>query len=206
FNTELLLINVTPMKAVFVFVVAVVAMMVFAAATQGYFFARSKLWESLALVIVALTLFRPGFWLDQVQPRYVDMAGVEALRLAEEAPEDATLRMIVRGPDFDHPGEFAEMTVIADLGPKADGASRLATSGLLVMDDGGRAVLEEPMAGTKFFTPFSMYDFYGDDPVEIVTVQTEAERMPKEVFYIPALLLLGLVIAVQRRRQTVPAF
>jgi hypothetical protein len=62
------------------------------------------------------------------------------------------------------------------------------------------------MAGTKFFTPFSMFDFYGDEPVEIVTVQTETERMPKEIFYIPALLLLGLVIGLQRRRQTVPAF
>jgi len=61
FNTELLLIDVGPVKAVFVFLVAVVAMMLFAAATQGYFFARSKWYESLALVVIALTLFRPGW-------------------------------------------------------------------------------------------------------------------------------------------------
>jgi hypothetical protein len=30
--------------------------------------------------------------------------------------------------------------------------------------------------------------------------------MPEQVFYIPALLLLGLVILLQRRRQTKPAF
>ncbi|MDH5453265.1 MAG: TRAP transporter fused permease subunit, partial [Paracoccaceae bacterium] len=206
FNTELLLINVSAPKAVFVFIVAVIAMMIFAAATQGYFFARSRKWESAALVLVALTLFRPGFWLDQVQPRYLDVAGVEAARLAGEAPEDGNLRMIIRGPDFDNPGEMTETTVLAELGPTGDGATRLATTGLLVIEQDGKAVLEEPMAGTKFFTPFSMFDFYGDEPVEIVTVQTEAERMPKEVFYIPALLLLGLVIGLQRRRQTVPAF
>jgi hypothetical protein len=38
------------------------------------------------------------------------------------------------------------------------------------------------------------------------TVQTPAERMPKEVFYIPALVLLGLVLLWQRARQTEPAF
>jgi hypothetical protein len=37
-------------------------------------------------------------------------------------------------------------------------------------------------------------------------VQIDAVRLPKELFYIPALLLLGLIISLQRRRQTVPAF
>ena len=61
FNTELLLINVSPAKAVLVFVVATVAMMLFAAATQGFWFVKSRKWESAALLLVALTLFRPGF-------------------------------------------------------------------------------------------------------------------------------------------------
>jgi len=61
FNTELLLIDVSTGKAVFIFIVAVIAMMLFAAATQGYFLARSKWYESIALLLVALTLFRPGF-------------------------------------------------------------------------------------------------------------------------------------------------
>ena len=30
--------------------------------------------------------------------------------------------------------------------------------------------------------------------------------MPAQVFYLPALVLLGLVILLQRRRQTKPAF
>ena len=51
------------------------------------------------------------------------------------------------------------------------------------------------------------FDFFADDaPVQILTASVPAERMPKEVFYIPALILLGLIIMVQRRRQTVPAF
>jgi hypothetical protein len=50
------------------------------------------------------------------------------------------------------------------------------------------------------------FDFYGDKPVVVKAVSLPNARIAKEVFYIPALLLLGLVIAMQRRRQIVPAF
>ena len=114
--------------------------------------------------------------------------------------------MIVTGPDFDHPDQMSQITVMADLGPSGDGLARLEHAGLLVLEEDGKAKLEEPLAGTKFFTKFQMFDFYGDEPVEISLVELDAERMMKEVFYIPALLLLGIVILFQRRRQTQPAF
>jgi TRAP transporter 4TM/12TM fusion protein len=206
FNTELLLIDVGPWRAVFVFIVAVIAMMLFAAATQGYFFAKSRIWESLALVLIALTLFRPGFWLDQIQPRYDDRPGTEIVQLAEAAPENSLLRMVITGPDFADSTKISTLTIQALMAEPGPGADRLARAGLLVAPDGNAAVLEEPMVGTKFFTTLQDYDFYGDVPVIIQSVQVENDRLPKEIFYIPALLLLGLVIAMQRRRQKVPAF
>ncbi|NIV22495.1 MAG: DUF3394 domain-containing protein, partial [Gemmatimonadetes bacterium] len=81
---ELLLIDVTPAKAVFVFVVAVIAMMLFASATQGFMFVRNRIWETVILLLVAFTLFRPGFWLDRVTPPYTDVAGTQVLALAGE--------------------------------------------------------------------------------------------------------------------------
>ena len=206
FNTELLLIDVTIWKAIFVFGVAVIAMMLFAAATQGYFFARSRWYESIALLLVAFTLFRPGFWLDYVQNPYDERPGTQAVALAEAQPDGGQIRLLVTGPDFDHPDQMSQITVMADLGPSGDGVSRLEHAGLLVLEEDGKMKLEEPLAGTPFFTTFQMFDFYGDEPVEIAEVELDAERMPKEVFYIPALLLLGIVILLQRRRQTQPAF
>ncbi|MFX4221028.1 MAG: DUF3394 domain-containing protein [Thalassobaculum sp.] len=50
------------------------------------------------------------------------------------------------------------------------------------------------------------FDFYADNPVRIAEIHVAVERLPKEIFYIPALLLLGLVIVLQRRRTDVPAF
>lgn len=206
FNTELLLIDVTPSKAVFIFVVAVVAMMLFAAATQGYFLARSRVWETICLLLIAFTLFRPGFWLDYVQAPFDDRPGAEVVQIAGDFAENGSLRLIVRGPDFDKPDVIKELTILADLGAKGDGVERLDRAGLTVRLEDGKAVLDEPMAGTKFFTKFQSFDFYGDQPVEIAVAQLQASRWPKEVFYIPALLLLGVVVLAQRRRQTVPAF
>ncbi len=206
FNTELLLIDVGVGKAVFIFIVGVIAMMLFAAATQGYFFAKSRAWESLALLLIAFTLFRPGFWLDYVEAPYVDRPGTEVVKIAGEAPADANLRIVIRGPDFDDPDKISNLTMMLPLGEKADGEARLKVLGIVVMEQDGKAALDEPFPGTSVFNKLQNYEFYGDQPVEIEMVQLKAERMPKEIFYIPAILLLIVVVALQRRRTDVPAF
>ena len=50
------------------------------------------------------------------------------------------------------------------------------------------------------------YDFYGDVPAQIEAVAIENDRMPKEIFFIPALLILLVIVAIQRPRATQPAF
>ncbi|MFK7996018.1 MAG: TRAP transporter permease [Granulosicoccus sp.] len=206
FNTELLLIDVSFAKAIFVFVVGVIAMMLFAAATQGYFVARSRIWESLMLLLIAFTLFRPGFWLDRVDPPFVELPSVQLLEAAENQPVGEPLRLQVVGPDFDYPDKLAQITVLADLGEPGDGETRLAQAGLTVIIEEDGAILEEPFPGTAFFQTLQMFDFYGEPMVTIEKVQLPAERIAKEVFYIPALLLLAIVVFFQRRRQTKPAF
>ncbi len=205
FNTELLLIDVGPVKAVFIFGVAVIAMMLFAAATQGYFFTRNRLWETAALLLIAFTLFRPGFWLDLVQPPFDERPGSSVVEMAGNMPADGDIRFVVSGPNFDT-GKLYTRTLLVPLGAPGDGAERLKRAGIVVMMEDGKALLEEPFPGTTYFQALSDYDFYGDTPVEIALVELDAERMHKEIFYIPALLLLALVVMMQRRRQTVPAF
>lgn len=206
FNTELLLIDVGLFKAIFVFIVGVVAMLLFAAATQGYFIAKSRIWESAILMLIAFSLFRPGFWLDKVDPPYVVQPGTEVMQLAETQPPGEPLRLEITGPDFDDTDKMTQITIMANLADSGDGAARLDGAGLLVMEEDGMAKLDEPMAGTPFFTTLQMFDFYADEPVTINKVELPADRMPKEVFYLPALLLLAGIIWLQRRRQTQPAF
>jgi hypothetical protein len=66
--------------------------------------------------------------------------------------------------------------------------------------------MDEPMPATPFAEAVNTFDFYGDPPVVITEVQRPADRIAQEIFYLPALLLLGVVVLVQRRRQTKPAF
>jgi len=62
FNTQLLLIGLSgPLHLILTVVSATVAMLVFAAATQGFFLVKSRWYESLALLLITFTLFRPGF-------------------------------------------------------------------------------------------------------------------------------------------------
>jgi len=201
FNTELLLFDVTLGKAVLVFVVAVIAMMLFAAATQRYFFTRNRWWESIALLVVAFTLFRPGFWLDFVEPPYQDRAGKDVFTIAEAQPHGEPLRLVVNGPDFDDPDKVNNLTLLINMPGTGEGSQRLESAGLLVSVEEGRALLEEPIAGMEYFEELSIFDYYADHPVTIEKVQLKTERMYKEIFYIPALALLALVILAQYRRR-----
>ena len=200
FNTDLLLINVGPVQAVFVFIIALVAMLTFAAATQQYMFVRNRAWETVALLLIAFTMFRPGYWLDQISPPYDYRAGADIISEAEQAPADGFLRFVVSGPDSRYGDPFTT-TVMAPLGASGDGETRLMTAaGLMVNIDGDRAILDEPMPSTALSQTMLAFDFYGDDPVQIERIEVPTERMDKEWFYIPAIALLFFVIVLQRRR------
>jgi len=193
------------LQAVFVFVTATFAMLLFAAATQGYFFARSRIHESAALLLVAFTLFVPNVWLDMIQPRFEAIPPARFEQTVEEAEPGDRLRLLIRGPDF-RTGNTAETTVVLDIEGEVGAADRIGASGLLIYPEGEGIRLDEPMFGTPLADTLAGFDFYAEDPVELASVLAPADRPPAQLFYIPALLLLGLVILLQRRRQTKPAF
>ena len=203
FNTELLLIDVTFWKGVFVFVIAVAAMMLFASATQGYLFTRNRIWESLLLLLVAFTLFRPGYWLDRISDPFELHPGAAIVDLATAGSPDAELRITVAGPDFNDLDLRTSTDITVPLGQAGDGAGRLEKVGLLLLMEDGKAKLEEPLPGSPFEHLSRTFDFYADDPVEVASVALPRDRVPKEVFYVPAVLVILIVVLVQRRRATV---
>ncbi len=194
FNTDLLLIDVSIYQGIFIFVVATVAMLIFAAATQGFFFARSRIWESALLLLIAFTLFRPGFWLDTVQSPYRQVPPVELVDMASQAPADGQVRLVVTGENLD--GAVVTTTVQLPLGPAGDGAARLLDhAGIGVREEEGKVLLDDLAFGGPAEQAGLDFDW------EITAVEVPADRMPKEVFMIPALILLGLIVMLQRRRR-----
>ena len=210
FNPKLILYGVDlgtmegVLQAVSVFVIATFAMLLFAAATQGYFLAKSKIYESAALLLVAFTLFVPNVWLNMVQDPFRTIPPTQSEQALGEVVEGEQLRLLIKGPDF-NTGETAETTLVVNA-EGSDAATRLSNTGLLLLPEGDVMRLDEPMFGTETAEALIDFDFYTDDPVTLAAVQIKQDRMPEQIFYIPALLLLGLVIVLQRRRQTKPAF
>ncbi|WP_081759340.1 TRAP transporter permease [Thioalkalivibrio sp. HK1] len=212
FNTELLLIDVGLIKGLFVFLVAVIAMMLFAAATQGYFLTRNRIIEGLALLLVVFTLLRPGFWLDRLIEPYEYHPGSDIAEIASDIPANTPLRLVIDGPDFNDPDRMTSTTLHIALeappaqdtlpaGERSDqGIERIAQTGLFLIPDDQAAILEEPLPGSAFVELSRSFDFYGDEPVKITSVALPKERPPKELFYLPALLILAIVILLQRRR------
>ncbi|WP_019955486.1 TRAP transporter permease [Yoonia vestfoldensis] len=190
--------------AVQVFIVATFAMLLFAAATQGYFLAPSRLWESAALLAVAFTLFVPNFWLDRVQPRFAELPGTSFETVLAETEQGDFFRIVLQGPDF-ATGDLRQTTLRFDIGDTPP-EQRLGETGFFLMPIGEQMMMEEPLPNSPYADTLRSFDFYGLDQVEILRVETPRDRLPAEVFYLPAFLLLGLVILFQRRRQTKPAF
>jgi TRAP transporter 4TM/12TM fusion protein len=195
FNTELLMIGVeTWYLLLSTIVTALIAMLLFAAGTQGYFFSKSRLWESLALILVAFTLFRPGFWMDMIYPPLQSVAATEIYKVAESMPENAQIRVRVVGEDLEE--RKIDKIVMLPLGAKGDGKDRLMNAGLELRFEDGKAFVDNIVFGSTAERQKIDFDY------EIPSVQTKADRPPRQLFYIPALVLLGIIIMLQRRRQS----
>ena len=199
FNTDLLLIDVSWAQGIIVFITATIGILVFTAATMGWFLTRNRIWETVAMLVIAFALFRPGYFMNQLQPPFEDIppSGFsEAIGAAEPGSE---LRAVISGPDFDT-FEIKEVTVPLTI-PEGDTAeARLEALGFILVPEGDVQRLDEPGFGTELGDTLSSFDFYGDDAVQIASVQATANQLPKELIWIPALLLLGLIGWLQTRR------
>jgi len=194
FNTDLLLIDVSWLQGLFIFVVATVAMLIFAAATQGYFIARSRFYESILLLLVAFTLFRPGFWMDMISPPFEAVDPVNMEEAVADLPAGTEIRLRIDG--FDAVGNPRSFVALLPLGEGNTGKEKLVDVGLeevLIQDD---QVLVDMVA---FGSPAENAGLEFDQTIERVLVPVSQPW--KELMYIPALAVLALIIWVQRRRQ-----
>ena len=194
FNTQLLMIGLDgPFHLILTVASATIAMLVFAAATQGYFVVRSKWYESVALLLVAFTLFRPGFWWDMVYPPYTHVPASQLTQSVESAPAGASKRLWIEGINLD--GKEIKKGVLLPLGEPGSARDRLKNAGLMVMPEGDRMRIMQ----VKFGSRAEKLGF--EQGFEIVSVEVAAERPDKEWMFVLAGLLLAGVVFNQRRRK-----
>ena len=69
FNNELLLIGIENwIHGLIVMITSLIAILVFTAATQGWFINKLRWYEIIVFLLISLSLFRPGLILDQFHP------------------------------------------------------------------------------------------------------------------------------------------
>ncbi|MEH6830435.1 MAG: TRAP transporter permease, partial [Sulfitobacter sp.] len=192
FNTELLLIDVTWGQGIFVFIVATIAMLLFAAATQGWFLAKNRFYETIALLLIAFTLFRPGFWMDMVSPPYTEVASSELVQAAGDTPVGETLRLRVSG--VNDLGDPLEFVALLPLGEGADGAERLTAAGVTLRQDGDKVIIDDVSYNSAAQAAGLDWD------QEVIRVLKPEPQPSKYLMFLPALLLLAAVVMLQRGR------
>lgn len=196
FNTDLLLINVDFAHGVLIFIVATIAMLIFAAATQGFFLVKSRWYESVLLLLVAFTLFRPGFWMDLLHDPYRDTAPAELVQTIGQVEAESTLRLRMEGEDA--VGKLRRFTVLLPVPSGVSGEDRLAKLGIQTYEQDGKILIDTVTFGSQ------AADLGLEMDLQILSVKAPTERWPKELMWLPGFLLFGAVVWLQRRRVARP--
>jgi TRAP transporter 4TM/12TM fusion protein len=193
FNTQLLMIGIDHWWDLFFTITsAIAAILIFSAATQGYFLVKNRWWETLILLLVTFSLFRPGFWMDTLYPPREEVNPLEVTTIAGEKPAGARMRLIVEGEALD--GNQVSKSLLLPLGPQASGEARLEQAGLILRTEDDRVLVDEVVWDSFAQRAGIEMDW------EIRAVEIPLEQPSKYWMFIPALLILGGVIFMQRRR------
>ncbi len=193
FNTQLLLIGITSAwQLLLTFFGALTGMLVFAAATQGWFLTRSRWHESALLLGVAFTLFVPGFWMDRIHPPLQTVEPARLQQVAEATPAGGHLRFTLEGMDLE--GREIARAVMLPLGDAGAGAERLTRAGLGTLALGDQV----SVSFVSFGSPAERLGI--ESGWRITGVLVPSDRPEPSWFYLPALGVLGVVWLLQRRR------
>jgi TRAP transporter 4TM/12TM fusion protein len=195
FNPAILLIDIGSwFHFAIVLACAIIAMMAFCAAMQGYFLRRSRAWETAALLVICFTLFRPNFWMDYIYPARVDRPAEDLVQLIDAAGDRSALFLRVETTDIS--GDPVMKVVRLTLGAGADARQRLNGTGVSV------ASLSAPViTGVRPGSEAARLKLRPGDRIANVLVPNP--RPDPFWFAIPALALLLVVALAQRRREPV---
>jgi hypothetical protein len=193
FNTELLMIGVgTWYHLVLVVISAVTAMMLFGAATQHFWLTRNRLWETFALLLVAFTLLRPGFWWDMVFPPLQEEPPVKLEQMIEGMEPGSQLIIEVEGEDSK--GKLYTKTLMLNVGDESTGAERLTGIGIETRNEDGKILVDNVVfssAAEKAGIDFDQ---------QILNIKVPTQIPPKQLMFIPAIILAALIWFLQRGR------
>ncbi|MFT5117185.1 MAG: TRAP transporter 4TM/12TM fusion protein [Kiritimatiellia bacterium] len=195
FNTQLLLIGIDSIWQLLLTIIsATTAILVFSAATQGFWFVKTRWWETIALLLVAFVLFRPGFFWDDFYPPTQNIPSTELVKSVESMQRGDFIEFNVGGISFD--GDEINKTVSLQLTTdQTTAVDRLESMGLVLKQQDGLWVVDRVVFGSAAEKADVDFDFV------IESIREKTLRPAKELIYIPAIILLLLVGWRQKIRE-----
>ncbi|MUK47417.1 TRAP transporter fused permease subunit [Aliivibrio fischeri] len=194
FNTQLLLMGIDSWWHLALTVISsIIAMLTFSAATQGWWFAKTKWWETALLLLITFSLFRPGYWWDQLYPAKDYHQGIEIAQIAEGLNIGQSLELQVSGENLE--GDIINKTVRLPFDERAiTGEERVSSMGLMLSEVDNKMIVDMVEFGSPAEASGIDFDW------EIKQVVLDADRPLKEWVFVPTLLLLLALGLNQRRR------
>jgi TRAP transporter 4TM/12TM fusion protein len=193
FNPQLLLIGVTSWwHGISVFLVALVAILSFSSATQGWLLIRNRWYESLVLVFATWVLFLPNAAMNRIWPEYQAVEFETFTQGQLVLAQDQQVRLhVTRHTNY---GDRFKLYVFPAnvVGPFS--AENLGMS--LAYNDKDGWFVES--LSYKSQAEAVGIDYY--DAVTAIDVQA-LDRPPREWAFVPAFVLIALVWLNQRRRR-----
>jgi len=198
FNPMLLLIDVRGWgEMLLVALAATAASLTFAAVTLNYFQTRSRWWETAALLLATVMLFRPDFFIDRLYEPYGEVSAAQIFEVATRLPEKDRLVLVIEGLNVE--GERVRKTVAVQVGATGEGRKRLAEAGLTVAVLGDQA----DVTGVRFGSRAKKSGF--EQGWTIAAVKVPAPSPSAHWVYVPAVALVALVFFTQQARLRRPA-
>ena len=207
FNTQLLMIGIDNVFSFAIVVVSsIIAILLFAAATQGHWLVKNRWWETVVLLLVAFMLFRPGYFWDKIDPPFKDMPGAQIFQIADTMEPGESIRFVVEGETLE--GIKRAYTFLLPLAYGDSGKERVNNTGLQLDDLFGDMEVAMVMPGISndraINKQVEAIKVAGVDSGWIITsIQAKRKTLPKQIVFIPALLLIGIVGTMQLRRRKV---
>ena len=199
FNTQLLMIGIENVfDFVVVVVTAIVGMLLFAAATQGFWLTKNKWWETILLLLVTFLMFRPGYIWDKIEAPFDYKPGIEIFQVADTMKAGDTLEFVVKGETLE--GVERTFTFGLPLAQGKDGKEKIDGTGLRLDSMFGPMEVSMIIPGNN-----KQVEAIKTAGVEsgwiIETVRVKRDRLPKQIVLIPVFMLVFFMAWIQIKRK-----
>jgi hypothetical protein len=168
-------------------------MLLFASATQGWLLTRNRWWESLLMLLIAFSLFRPDYWRDWLYPPYTlrPAAAIES-QLAGFAVGEA-IRLQVEVEEDDGSRRLRDLRLEL---PQTGQGDRLSQLGFITEAAGDDLLISDIV----FMIPAEAAGLEAGYSLRISGYYSELPQPSDSWFLLPPLLLLGAIGWRQYRR------